>query len=211
MSSKRRVSYFHDADTIGSYYYGPGHPMKPHRLQMAHNLILSYHLYRKMEVYRPHLASDEEMAQFHTPEYIDFIRRVTPDNQQDFAKQLQRFTVGDDCPVFDGLYDYCRVYTGGSIDGALRLNAGTSDVAINWAGGLHHAKRTEATGFCYINDIVLAILQLLKCRCPARRTKEPLRPSLPLRTGTTRACCTSTLTSTTATAWKRHSTQRTAS
>jgi len=161
-SGKRRVCYFHDADTMGSYYYGPGHPMKPHRLQMTHNLILSYHLYRKMEVFRPHLATDEEMLQFHAPEYIDFIRRVTPDNQHEFAKQLQRFTVGDDCPVFDGLYDYCRLYSGGSVDGAMKLNAGLADVAINWSGGLHHAKRTEASGFCYINDIVLGILQLLR-------------------------------------------------
>ena len=37
--------------------------------------------------------------------------------------------MGEDCPVFDGLYDYCRVYTGGSIDGAKRLNAGVADVA----------------------------------------------------------------------------------
>jgi acetoin utilization deacetylase AcuC-like enzyme len=36
------------------------------------------------------------------------------------------------------------------------------DVAINWSGGLHHAKRFEASGFCYINDIVLGILELLK-------------------------------------------------
>jgi histone deacetylase 1/2 len=158
---KKKVCYFH-ADTIGEYYYGPGHPMKPHRLQMTHNLILSYNLYKKMDVYRPHWATDEEMARFHSPEYVDFIHRVTADNQQDFAKQLQRFTVGDDCPVFDGLYDYCRVYTGGSIDGAMKLNHGLADVAINWAGGLHHAKRSEASGFCYINDIVLGILELLK-------------------------------------------------
>ena len=64
--------------------------------------------------------------------------------------------------VFDGLYDYCRLYSGGSIDGAMKLNAGMADVAINWSGGLHHAKRTEASGFCYINDIVLGILQLLR-------------------------------------------------
>eukprot|EP00965_Chrysotila_dentata_P104796 3461169-Pleurochrysis_carterae.AAC.2 len=51
-SGKRRVCYFHDADNMGSYYYGPGHPMKPPRLQMTHNLILSYGLYRKMEVIR---------------------------------------------------------------------------------------------------------------------------------------------------------------
>ena len=36
-------------------------------------------------------------------------------------------------------------------------------MAINWSSGLHHAKRSEASGFCYINDIVLAILQLLTC------------------------------------------------
>ena len=41
---------------MGHYYYGPGHPMKPHRLKLAHHLILTYGLYRKMEVYRPHRA-----------------------------------------------------------------------------------------------------------------------------------------------------------
>ena len=46
--------------------------------------------------------------------------------------------------------------------GAVKLNHGESDIAINWAGGLHHAKKSEASGFCYINDIVLAILELLK-------------------------------------------------
>jgi histone deacetylase 1/2 len=39
---------------------------------------------------------------------------------------------------------------------------GLSDVCINWAGGLHHAKRKEPSGFCYINDIVLAIQELLR-------------------------------------------------
>ena len=37
-----------------------------------------------------------------------------------------------------------------------------TDIAINWSGGLHHAKKMEASGFCYVNDIVLAILELLK-------------------------------------------------
>ena len=38
---------------------------------------------------------------------------------------------------------------------------GKADIAINWAGGLHHAKKREASGFCYVNDIVLCILELL--------------------------------------------------
>ena len=46
--------------------------------------------------------------------------------------------------------------------GAMRLNHGQSDIAINWAGGLHHAKKAEASGFCYTNDLVLGIMELLK-------------------------------------------------
>ena len=45
---------------------------------------------------------------------------------------------------------------------AVKLNKKQTDIAINWAGGLHHAKKSEASGFCYVNDIVLAILELLK-------------------------------------------------
>ena len=36
---------------------------------------------------------------------------------------------------------------------AEKLNSGVADIAINWAGGLHHAKKTEASGFCYVNDM----------------------------------------------------------
>jgi len=75
-----------------------------------------------------------------------------------------RYILGEftDCPVFDGLYDFCATYTGCSIDGAVKLNHGLTDIAVNWSGGLHHAKKMEASGFCYVNDIVLAILELLK-------------------------------------------------
>ena len=48
------------------------------------------------------------------------------------------------------------------MDGAVKLNNGECDIAINWSGGLHHAKKFEASGFCYVNDIVIAILELLK-------------------------------------------------
>ena len=54
--SKSKVCYYYDSD-IGNYYYGQGHPMKPHRMRMTHNLLLNYGLYRKMEVYRPHKAT----------------------------------------------------------------------------------------------------------------------------------------------------------
>lgn len=159
--AKRKVCYYYDAD-IGNYYYGQGHPMKPHRIRMAHNLILNYGLYRKMEIYRPHKALSEEMTKYHSDDYIKFLRSIRPDNVQEYSKQMQRFNVGEDCPVFDGLYEFCQLSAGGSVTGAVKLNKQQTDIAINWGGGLHHAKKSEASGFCYVNDIVLAILELLK-------------------------------------------------
>lgn len=160
-TNKKRVCYYYDAD-IGNYYYGQGHPMKPHRIRMAHNLILNYGLYRKMEIYRPHKAMAEEMTKYHSDDYIKFLRSIRPDNVHEYNKQMQRFNVGEDCPVFDGLYEFCQLSAGGSVAGAVKLNKQQTDIAINWGGGLHHAKKSEASGFCYVNDIVLAILELLK-------------------------------------------------
>ncbi|KAJ8907231.1 hypothetical protein NDN08_003712 [Rhodosorus marinus] len=161
MEPKSRVCYFMDND-VGGYYYGQKHPMKPHRISMVHNLTLAYGMYKKMDVYRPRHASAKELSQFHAEDYVEFLRRVTPDIAQNHAKQLQKFSVKGDCPLFDGLYEFCQKYAASSIDGARKLMAGSADIAINWAGGLHHAKKSEASGFCYINDIVLAILELLK-------------------------------------------------
>ncbi|CAG7838090.1 unnamed protein product [Allacma fusca] len=159
--SRKKVCYYYDSD-IGNYYYGQGHPMKPHRIRMTHNLLLNYGLYRKMEIYRPHKATAEEMTKFHSDDYIRFLRSIRPDNMAEYNKQMQRFNVGEDCPVFDGLYEFCQLSAGGSVAGAVKLNKEAADIAINWAGGLHHAKKSEASGFCYVNDIVLAILELLK-------------------------------------------------
>jgi histone deacetylase HOS2 len=79
-----------------------------------------------------------------------------------FADSQKKYNIGDDCPIFDGMNEYCRMYSGASIDAARKLNNNQSQIAINWSGGLHHAKKGEASGFCYINDIVLAILQLAR-------------------------------------------------
>ncbi|GAA5877600.1 hypothetical protein JCM1840_005854 [Sporobolomyces johnsonii] len=171
--SKKRTCYFFDSD-IGNYHYGPSHYMKPHRIRMTHSLVMNYGLYKKMEIFRAKPATRKEMAQFHTDEYVDFLSRVTPDLVEaaaegnggprvaGLAREMGRFNVGDDCPVFDGLFEYCSISAGGSMEGAARLSRDKCDIAINWAGGLHHAKKAEASGFCYINDIVLGILELLR-------------------------------------------------
>jgi acetoin utilization deacetylase AcuC-like enzyme len=84
---------------------------------------------------------------------------VTPETP---LRDKIRFNVYGDCPGFTSVYEFCQYYASGSVDGAQKLINGEADIAINWAGGLHHARKDEASGFCYINDIVLGILELLR-------------------------------------------------
>lgn len=117
-----------------------------------------------MEIICPFPAGPTDIGKFHSPDYVDFLASVTPESLHDHghARHLKRFNVGEDCPVFDGMFSFCQASAGGSIGAAVKLNLQDADIAINWAGGLHHAKKSEASGFCYVNDIVLGILELLK-------------------------------------------------
>jgi acetoin utilization protein AcuC len=65
-----------------------------------------------------------------------------------------------DCPVFDGLYEYAVLATGGTLVGAKLILSGAADVAFNPSGGFHHAGPERASGFCYINDVALACIIL---------------------------------------------------
>ena len=159
--AKNKVAYFYDSE-VGNYHFGYGHPMKPHRVRMTHELIVNYGLYQQMRVYRPHLASKEALMKFHSEPYLNFLEKITRDTIQDNIEDMKQFSVGQDCPVFEGVYDFSKICASGSIGGAERLNEGSVDIAVNWAGGLHHAKKSEASGFCYINDCVLSIIELLK-------------------------------------------------
>ncbi|VVT56674.1 uncharacterized protein SAPINGB_P005208 [Magnusiomyces paraingens] len=160
-SWKPRVSY-HFNEEVSRFHFGVRHPMKPFRLMLTDHLVLGYKLHECMDLYRPRRATREEILEFHDDAYIDFLQRVTPDNVKEFTKVFTKFNIGDDCPIFDGMYDYSSIYTGASLDASRKLINEQSDIAINWSGGLHHAKKFEASGFCYINDIVLGILNLLR-------------------------------------------------
>jgi histone deacetylase 1/2 len=161
MTSPKRIVYFYDEE-VGNFFYGPSHPMKPHRIRMAHNLVVAYGLHQKMRVLPPIRATAQDMTRFHTEEYIQFLRLSTPDNVQSQNGLFDKFNVGEDSPIFPGLFEFCQLSAGGSLSAARALNSGGADIAINWAGGLHHAKKNEASGFCYVADCVLGILELLE-------------------------------------------------
>ncbi|KAK7417499.1 histone deacetylase [Neonectria magnoliae] len=157
---------FHCNPDIEKHHFGVTHPMKPWRLTLSKSLIYSYGMSFAMDNYISRAATYEELADYHSTDYIDFLGTVLPEPvPRDLENQnldLKFNLGGSDCPLFDGLYDYCSLSAGGSLDAARKICNKQSDIAISWGGGLHHAKRAEASGFCYINDIVLAILQLLR-------------------------------------------------
>lgn len=160
--SRPIVTYYSPRD-VGFFHYGENHPMKPFRLTLTNALIKGYGLDKRIhKIYDVRAATQEELEAYHDHEYIDFLSKVDPRNPDDIQTALVDFNCGDDCPVFSGVYDFCRMYAGGSLAAARKVCAGGTDIAINWSGGLHHAKRGEPSGFCYVNDIVLAILELLK-------------------------------------------------
>merc|ERR1719265_2589172 len=102
------------------------------------------------------------MKNFHSDAYIRFLQKVNLENEYILSKEVERFNVDMDCPIFDGLWKFSQISVGGSIGCAYQLNQKIADITINWAGGLHHAKKSEASGFCYVNDCVLGILELFK-------------------------------------------------
>ncbi|KAI5953188.1 HOS2 [Candida jiufengensis] len=156
------VSYHYNPEA-SRYHYGALHPMKPFRLMLTDHLIISYKLYEKMDLYTPRKASKDELLQFHSEDYIDFLQSITPESCKTLdSSTLARFNIGDDCPIFDGIFSYSQIYAGASLDATRKLINGMSDIAINWSGGLHHAKKFEPSGFCYVNDIVLSIINLLR-------------------------------------------------
>ena len=159
-----RIAYYFNEE-VGNFYYGPFHPMKPLRMKITHEMLKAYEILPKFnriipEDY-PEFVNKIDFTNFHSDEYISFLMSVTPENMNNMAEQLLYYSIGDDCPVFDGLGEFCKISGTGSVLGAHFINEGWADTSINWSGGLHHAKRSEAIGFCYLNDCVLAILELL--------------------------------------------------
>ncbi|CAE7030569.1 hypothetical protein PTNB73_05436 [Pyrenophora teres f. teres] len=155
---------FHYNPHVEYHHFGSSHPMKPWRLTLTKQLVVAYGLEYTMDIYSPRPASMEELALFHERKYLDYLSRITPQNAQPEDPLYTEFGFGgdsNDCPVFDGLWNYVSLYTGATISAAQTLVNNTSDIAINWSGGLHHAKKNLASGFCYVNDIVIAIQHLL--------------------------------------------------
>ncbi len=142
---------------FGTFNYGVDHPFKLQRNRMAYDLMDAYGLLAlpDMQVRDCLPATDEQLLSFHTPEYIARLKEFSSSEEPraDF-----RFGLGDaDCPVFKGLYDYAALGAGATLEAVRLVEEEGFDVAFNMNGGWHHAHPGRASGFSYINDVVVAI------------------------------------------------------
>ncbi|XP_046384410.1 histone deacetylase 8-like [Ischnura elegans] len=131
------------------------------RGKLTHRLVEAYGLFKFMQVFPVKPASREDLITFHSQSYVDFL--IEADEWSDYENReedQEEYGLGYDCPLFTKVYKFASLVAGGSLTGAQLLVDGDADIAINWCGGWHHAQRDEAKGFCYVNDIVIAIQKL---------------------------------------------------
>jgi acetoin utilization protein AcuC len=138
-----------------AYDFGD-HPMNPIRLDFTIRLARELGVLDQVELIGPTAATEAELLTVHDATYLQAVRDASAD------PTFSGFGLGtDDDPVFPGMYAASALIAGGSRLAASQVWSGQAQHAVNIAGGLHHAMRGQASGFCVFNDAVLAINTLL--------------------------------------------------
>jgi len=148
------------SDAWTRFDYGPQHPLRMERLGLTWRLMEAYGLTALpgAVVRAPEPAPESALAVYHGAEYLQMLKAT---NGGQAPKLAERFGLGPgDNPVFPGLWDAARLCASGSLLAADLVASGQADRVFHFAGGLHHAMPSRASGFCYVNDAVLAILRL---------------------------------------------------
>jgi len=149
------------SDAYLDYDYGPTHPLKIIRLKLTYELIRAYGLLDlpAVQTIITRAAEEEDLAIFHSRDYLNMLKQANNGHVQGSAYS---YGLGPgDNPIFAGLYDWSLLVTGATLQAVDFVAKGQGGIAFNIAGGLHHAMKSRASGFCYVNDPVIGILKLL--------------------------------------------------
>ncbi|HUK28427.1 MAG TPA: acetoin utilization protein AcuC [Candidatus Acidoferrales bacterium] len=144
------------SDAFQQYDFGPTHPMKPTRLKLTYELMRATNLLSagNVKVVDPRPASRDELSLFHEEAYLDFVKTAS-----DVGTGY--LDMGD-TPAFKGCYESSALATGSSLKAVDMVMTGEVTHAMNISGGLHHAHRDRASGFCIFNDPAVAIAYIKK-------------------------------------------------
>ncbi|MBF0357622.1 MAG: acetoin utilization protein AcuC [Magnetococcales bacterium] len=136
-------------EEIGRYGFGGGHPFGPHRMMDFWQEAKKQGLDSQVNILNPVKATSEEIARFHTPEYIELVqnRSITGEGYLD----------GGDTPAVPGIYDSAAYVVGSALDATHRIMSKKSNRVFIPIAGLHHARPHTAGGFCVFNDAGVVI------------------------------------------------------
>jgi acetoin utilization protein AcuC len=142
-------------DDFLSYDPGPGHPMRPVRLDVTMSLARGLGVLDRpgVSLGSADAVEPQLLARVHDGDYVKAVRRALRD---------ERYGLGTmDDPVWTGMHAASARIAGASVAAAQAVRSGAALHAVNIAGGLHHAHRARAAGFCVYNDPAIAITALL--------------------------------------------------
>jgi acetoin utilization protein AcuC len=132
------------------YDFGSGHPLSPRRFGPGIDLLRAVGAEPGLA---PEPATDLELEWLHSPDYVAAVRRFSADPGRESEAGIGP---GDD-PAFAGIHEAAASVAGGSIRAVEAILRGDVEHAYHPSGGLHHAMRARASGFCVYNDVALAI------------------------------------------------------
>ena len=128
------------------------------RARMTSSLIRSSHSDANLETFKALEIDESELLAFHSSEYLNTLRNSSCDDEE--PSEEEEFGLAFDCPVMENMQHFCLKVASSSLTAADLLLSSRFKTVVNWYGGWHHAQRDSAEGFCYVNDIVLAVSRL---------------------------------------------------
>ncbi len=153
-------------ERLTSYDFGPEHPLAPIRVKLTIELARAFGVLTRpgVVVEAAAAASDAELELIHDPSYIAVVKAAGGEldaPRPDAATLLGRGLGTPDDPVFAGMHAASALVAGATLGAARAVWFGSAEHAASIGGGLHHAMRGNASGFCVYNDPAIAIAWLL--------------------------------------------------
>jgi acetoin utilization deacetylase AcuC-like enzyme len=147
-----------------AYDFGPEHPLRPQRIHASFDLLNCLGIGPTPdEQLAPPPATPDELALVHDRRYVDAVQTLDPFADDPLlADEASRWGLGPgDSPAFVGMHAAAALVAGGSLHALRGVLDGAFQHAFHPAGGLHHALRDRASGFCIYNDAAVAIAAML--------------------------------------------------
>lgn len=141
---------------LRAYDLGGDHPFNPIRLELTIRLARELGVLDGVSLLVPEGAGETDLARAHSMTYVDAVKNA-PAVGEDIGHGLGT----PDNPVFADMHDSAALVVGSSLLAAQQIASGHANRAVNIAGGLHHAMRDYASGFCVYNDCAVTISWLL--------------------------------------------------